>query len=246
MCIVSLYAKAKKHMNRCITEEYKRLRFCFYYSFVMATHRIPIIPTDIVKKKLGNWKEQYLEKYMVPKHNGCFIDIGAHVGWWTFFMASKGIEVHAFEPSPQSYPILAEKAKKYSSIHVYPVALGQECRDSKLMLHSQSGHDSLVKVEKDFSGKQALITIRTLDSFQFHNIGLIKIDTEQYEVPILLGATRTISVHKPRLIIEIHRPYKEQRQKITKILQKLGYVQLWYGKPHARQHLIADPKEVRL
>jgi len=191
-----------------------------------------------LKDKLSNREEKYLKKYMVPKNNGCFVDIGANTGYWTFLVAKKDIEVHAFEPSPQSYPILERKVKKYSKVHVYPCALGEQCYDANLSLHFQSGHDSLTKREYNFEGRQVIVTVKTLDSFNFPNVGLIKIDTEGYEIPILLGANRTISTQKPRLIIEVHRPYKKQKERIIEILEKFDYHWIVYGKHEARQHII--------
>jgi len=124
--------------------KYMRELFIFYYS---------------LKDKLSNREEKYLENYMIPKHNGCFVDIGANIGYWTLFVARKGIEVHAFEPSPQSYPILKRKVRKYPNVSAYPYALGEQCYDAKLSLHFQSGLDSLTKEEYTFEGRQVMVTV---------------------------------------------------------------------------------------
>ena len=44
--------------------------------------------------------------------------------------------------------------------------------------------------------------MRTLDSFGFTTIDLIKVDCEGYEVPILNGAKETILKNRPMMIVE--------------------------------------------
>ena len=133
--------------------------------------------------------------------------------------------MHAFEPSPNPRRILRMKAEKFPNVYVYPYALGEKHYTAELNLHSSSMVDSLVKKSDDF-WRQIKVTVKTLDSFNFENIGLIKIDTEGYEVPILLGAKETIQRNKPRLIIEVHKvnkSYQEELKTTTEILKELNY-----------------------
>lgn len=178
--------------------------------------------------------EPQLEKYM--DCCGSFIDVGSNVGVWTLYMAKKGIKVYAFEPNPQSFNFLKGLSKRYSNIVLFPYALGESDYTAKLKLHNSSGHNSLIIEHHDFTGNHILVTVRCLDSFDIQNVGLIKIDTEGYEVPVLLGARRTIEKWKPRLIIEVHAPYVEQRLKIKKILTMYGYHCITLV-----THIIGDP-----
>ena len=95
---------------------------------------------------------------------------------------------------------------------------------------------------KDLVERYITVPLRTLDSFNFKNVGLIKIDTEGYEVPVLLGAERTIKENKPRLIIEVHRVYKKKKMKrIIEILARHGYIWIIRYKPrksHPQPHII--------
>lgn len=185
--------------------------------------------------------EKYLEKYMIPKHNGCFIDAGASRGMWTFFVAKQGCTVHAFEPSPQPYQRLKRRAVSYPNVYPYPYALGDSNCEAKFNLHKFSGNDSLASKDEDFSGFQITVKVKTIDSHNFRDVGLIKIDTEGYELPILLGARRTIINNKPRLIIEVHAPYKQQIEKITALLNELGYCWVIKHKQWSSQpQIIAD------
>ncbi len=199
--------------------------FIFYRILQILKRRgIPIPKT--IPLNLYNYygTEKHLIPYMVPK-KGCFVDIGSNVGMWARFVAKKGFTVHAFEPDPRAINHLKELEKQFSSVYVYPYALGNNNGEIKLNLHESSEHDSLILKGEDFIGRQITIPIRTLDSFNLTNVGLIKIDTEGYEVPILLGAEQTIKENKPRLIVEVHdvMSYENEIERITNILSKHGY-----------------------
>jgi FkbM family methyltransferase len=165
--------------------------------------------------------EHHLEKYM--KCNSVFIDVGANVGLWTEYMAKKDVKVYAFEPSPEPFKKLKGLSKRYSNIVLFPHALGEADYKAELKLHKSSGHASLTMESSDYTGNHISVAVRSLDSFNIQDVGLIKIDTEGYEIPVLLGAKNTILKSKPRLIVEVHEPYTEQRVKIRQVLSMYGY-----------------------
>ena len=231
---MGLYDKAKTHI---IDVAWTRsLHFMFFRMLRIVDRRIPL--PKVVLKRVPS--EEYLVKYMVPKHNGCFVDVGANVGLWTFLLAEKNITVHAFEPSPRPQRTLKQNAERYFNVHVYPFALGEGNYEAKLNLHEISGHNSLIGRGKDFTGNQISVVVRTLDSFNLQNVGLIKIDTEGYEVPILLGARQTIAKHKPRLVIEVHITYIENIEKITTILKQLNYSWMICWRLGYARHIVCD------
>lgn len=77
--------------------------------------------------------------------------------------------------------------------------------------------------KKNFKYKKTQITIRTLDSFNLKP-DIIKIDTENYEFNIILGAIKTIKKNRP--IIMIENPSKQ----INILLNKLGFEKYQYLK----------------
>jgi hypothetical protein len=52
------------------------------------------------------------------------------------------------------------------------------------------------------SGHAQDIEVRTLDSYQFSDVDIIKIDVEGMEVPLLQGAEQTIRRNRPWILIE--------------------------------------------
>jgi FkbM family methyltransferase len=176
-------------------------------------------------------EEPFLEHFMVPERGRSLIDVGANVGYWASFVAKKGIEVCAFEPSPQTFNILKETAKKYPNMHCFPYALGEKDSTARMEVYANSWEGGVMDNKVDSSANKTVdVSLRTLDSLSLENVGVVKIDTEGYEVPILAGATKTILEHKPRLVIEVHKgngmamqTYDDEFKRIKNFLKTIGY-----------------------
>ena len=167
-------AKLKIHIKDFA--DAKSFRFVFYSILNIVNRRVHL-PQGIFANDITRMaREPHLEPYMVC--NGVFIDVGANVGMWTIYMAKKGVRAYAFEPSPHPFRVLENLNTKYPNIVPLPYALGEKSYLAKLSLHRASGHNGLVKQTHDFSGRQISIQVRTLDSFNIQNVGLIKIDTK--------------------------------------------------------------------
>lgn len=225
---MQVYNKLKAHVDDIALN--KSAKFAFYRFLEILNRRVPL-PNSTFRYSIADvYTEKYLEEYMCPRDGYCFVDVGASIGHWTIFVAKKGFEVHSFEPSPRPYSILKRRVRRYSNVHVYPIALGESQREATLMLFESFSPHSVVGSLADYAQMQkrgllgrVQIPVRTLDSFGFTNVGLIKIDTEGYEVPILLGAEQTIRECKPRLIIEVHPPFDVEKRRIIEILEDLNY-----------------------
>jgi len=180
----------------------------------------------------GNgYHEAFLTQYMWPEPDKCYIDIGANVGEWTQTIGETGYEVYAFEPSPTAFQILSKRMKSLSNVHLYPVALSDQDSTGRL---GYTGFSVCGVMDMEVNGipgaKTINVSVCKLDSFKIPNVGVIKIDTEGYETPILNGAKETITSQKPRLVIEVHKgtgkaasTYVAELQNIKTILEGFGY-----------------------
>lgn len=185
--------------------------------------------------------ESHLKPYMTPLHNGCFVDVGANFGRWTLYFANDNVEVHAFEPSPIPYSILERQTRSYQNVKLYACALGDRNGTVEINLHSQTGRNSIVIQSDSFIGSTATVQLRTLDSFKLANVGLLKIDTEGYEIPVLDGSRETIRRCNPRLIVEAHGDYELEKQRITNLVKQMGYQVLVKYRPETGQpHIIGE------
>lgn len=165
---------------------------------------------------------RYLPHLIKPGTVG--LDIGANKGMYAGLMAKKGMHVHAFEP----IPTLAKRLKNAlpRSVTVHQIALSNENGTANLMLPERTDQrDGFVyaslrtDIEKN-TGFTIPVKTRTLDSYEFKNLSLIKIDVEGFELTVLQGARQTIANNKPILILEL-----EERHTNRKIMDLIAEVE---------------------
>ena len=126
------------------------------------------------------------------------IDIGANVGLWSCELVEHFDQVIAFEPVEEFRKCFERNVKKSNYI-MHPCALGRE--ESFINMNIVEGNTGHSHIDTSSIG-QGTIPLKTLDSFNFDNIDMIKIDVEGFEEEILAGAEQTILRNKPILAIE--------------------------------------------
>lgn len=198
--------------------------------------------------------ENFLSSYMIPPQGKCLVDVGACVGLWALFAAKKGVEVYAFEPSPIAYNLLAKLAVNHPNLHTYPYALGDVNATQKMCISKyEIGAVMNQEQTKRVGGKTVVDqTVHTLDSMNLEQVGVLKIDTEGYEMPILRGAQKTIRKNQPLLIIEVHKEtgqaaktFEAELNRIQNQLKEFDYTWILHYRPvslrQMQPHIIAKP-----
>jgi len=150
------------------------------------------------------------------------IDIGANVGLWACDLVNVFKTVLAFEPV-EEFRLCFEKNIKTKNYQLFPVALGR-C-ESLIDMNVVQGNTGHSHINPNSLGK-GTIPLKTLDSYNFLDVDMIKIDVEGFEEEILAGAYDTIEQNKPVLVIEQQKhEYKNDREETPaiKILEKCGY-----------------------
>jgi FkbM family methyltransferase len=160
----------------------------------------------LVKRHLAAgipWEPHVLEQFsrhVVPGSTA--LDIGAHIGSLTVPLAravGKQGMVYAFEPQKRIYRELVHNLKLNHIDNVKPLRFAVGARNEVIEMNPTAVFDGRTKVGK--GGDRA--ELRTVDSFGFCNVSLIKIDVEGFEVEVLKGAERTIRTWHPVLVLEI-------------------------------------------
>ena len=125
------------------------------------------------------------------------VDIGAHVGLWSWQMAKDFAKVVAFEPIPIHRECYARNMQGVNNVTLYAVALGDETKDAfiKTRTPNSSGDTG---IEADGIPVQ----MRRLDEFELVSVDFIKVDCEGFEVFVMKGATDTLKRCKPCVIVE--------------------------------------------
>lgn len=188
----------------------------------MLNRAIDLLPDPLVWRVIHRvWKYQEPELRRLGDYlptNRTAVDIGTWWGPWTAAFAGQCPIVHSFEPQPQ----LAARLRRWvpANVTVHQAAVSN--RAGQAILHRPDalpGTDGLATLRSTTDGPSEAVgkeTVEvetvTIDSCSLHNVGLMKIDVEGFELQVLGGAQETIARDRPRLMIEI-----EQRHLDTPI-----------------------------
>lgn len=131
------------------------------------------------------------------KRNGVAVDIGAHIGLWSYNLAYRFELVHAFEPVATHRECFMKNVVHAvpGEVILHPCALGAIEQTVSIATTPGSSGDSQVRPGTE-------IPMKLLDSFNLENVDLIKVDCEGYEENALIGAIKTIEQWKPTIIVE--------------------------------------------
>lgn len=139
--------------------------------------------------------------------NKTAIDIGANNGLYTYFLARICNNVIAFEPHEKLYEFLVKATPK--NVTVINKGLSDTTTTADFHIPLIKGKESFnissleTAMVSQFETIVRQIEIVPLDSYEYQNVGFIKIDVEGHEINVLKGATETIEKSKPVLQIEI-------------------------------------------
>ncbi len=161
------------------------------------------------------YEQHLLEEIYREQFTGMALDVGAHVGNHTLYMAAIcGLQVMAFEPTHMAD--LETNLKLNPELEVIPVpfALGARFGAAKLV-----GKDRFEMTDPGTPEAQALVV--PLDMFGLTQCSVIKVDIEDMEPEFLKGALDTLSRCKPVLYLEARDRAHEIA--IEKILKPAGY-----------------------
>ncbi|HXO04452.1 MAG TPA: FkbM family methyltransferase [Candidatus Sulfotelmatobacter sp.] len=155
-----------------------------------------------------------MKRFMKP--GDVFVDVGANVGYLSAFAAGivgKRGQVHCFEPVPAYFDRLQRLVELNPEHSITPncKAAGEESGSCTIYVTREPGQNTMVLAYK--SGPEVISTLKVpvvrLDSYlaerKINRIGLVKIDAEGYELPILKGLQGFFerSEQRPAIICEI-------------------------------------------
>jgi FkbM family methyltransferase len=180
---------------------------------------IPCYFDDNYNKSIAELVDQHTDEGPYGYSDGYFdvtvkkddvvIDVGAWIGDFSAYAASKGATVYAFEPVNDTFQLL-RKTQSLNNIKeggIYPIQKGlgdRECEMDISINEVSSGGNSIVTKRDDISVKER-ISITTLDRFVEENklerVDFIKSDIEGAERDMLRGAANVLKTFAPKLAI---------------------------------------------
>lgn len=127
------------------------------------------------------------------------VDVGGHVGLWSFNLAPAFQQVHAFEPVAMMRECFLRNVEAHN-VTLHEVALGAERGAVSMHTTEHSTGDSWVSGQGD-------IPMFALDDLALVEVDFIKIDVEGYEAAVVAGARDTILRCRPIMCVEQKRDF---------------------------------------
>ena len=123
------------------------------------------------------------------------VDVGAHVGLWSMWLAKAFGTLHAFEPYDRLAALFRLNVPD-DNVTLHPVALGAGPGTCAIAPDAHSSGDTFVRPgEGD-------VPIHTLDSYGLNDVDFIKIDVEGLELAVAQGARETLLRCRPLVCVE--------------------------------------------
>lgn len=181
---------------------------------------------QVIYGRLSYQYGKYTTAIPYIKNMRTVIDVGGHIGLWSYFLSKDFADVKAFEPMEIHRQCFAKNLIDAHNVELLGCALGEV--ESMVDLETRtpdSSGDTQVDPESIGSGKTPM---KPLDWFGFEDVDLIKIDCEGFEEFVLRGAVETLEKWKPCVIVEQKRDmsarYGLEKQSAVKFLEDLGAV----------------------
>jgi FkbM family methyltransferase len=157
----------------------------------------------------ATWGEHELAalNIFVPR-GGTAIDVGANDGVFAFAFSTLVDRVEAFEPNPD-YARFARRMLG-SRGRVHEIALSNKAGAAEFLVPVSEdgtvlhlGGSLRQSAASQFKTLRFDVAVRTLDSYAFEEVRVIKIDVEGSEMEVLEGGRETIERNRPALIVEL-------------------------------------------
>ncbi len=150
------------------------------------------------------------------------VDVGGHVGLWSYNLAHNFATVFAFEPVAEHRACFEKNLEGVSQhVHLHAMALGAV--NGSVSMHTEKGSSGNTTV----AGKGD-IPLRRLDELDIVDVDFMKLDCEGYEENVLRGGQALIDACRPVIVVEQKRDHAAKMGLETlgavSFLKTLGYV----------------------
>ena len=193
----------------------------------------PIDREIYLKNKYEDGQITFLKKKIDENGIKIFIDIGAHMGFYSINLSKKKIDIHAFEPIIENFNQLEKNIflNKIHNIKTYNCALSNIKKTSTMWVPDQdrTGGFAIYNRNDEDLKKYNIknITTRVIQSdigddlLDIKNsILAIKIDVERHEEEVLNGINMLLENNEIIIQIEI---FNERKKKIFDLLKNKNY-----------------------
>lgn len=167
------------------------------------------------------------------------IDVGAHIGLVTLGLRDLAAQIHAFEAQRIIWQMLVGNLALNSveNVRCYHVALGAKAGRLEIPKFDYGkymafgcvrfGRDNPPDIGQVQGQSTETVEARTLDSFNFQRVDLLKCDVEHMDGDVMVGATETIMRCRPAIFVEVND--KANADAIAALMSEWDY-DVWHHK----------------
>lgn len=205
-------------------------------------------------------REEILFMNTILKKGHIFIDIGANIGLFSIHASSRVGEtgaIYSFEPTNITFNRLLENIEINNIKNITPINIAISNSTGTTILNvSEDGFDAWNSIAEPTSGSiftKQVVNTTTLDDYlsemqiEIDKIGLIKIDVEGWEIPVIQGAKELLSQpNSPNLMIEFTEENARSAgyncQDLYRLIESFGYSWFKYNsKKNILEHCEIKP-----
>lgn len=179
-----------------------------------------------------DWIANYEKFISASKEHKVVVQAGGNCGLYPFLYSNYFDRVFTFEPDKDNFVVLSENC---DLDNIYKFNAGLSYKTEFLRFSKVApGNVGMHKVTDN--GETEIFTM-TIDSLDLPECSLIHLDIEEHEYFALLGAKKTLTKHRPAVIIEFTKHEKE----IESFFEELNYKLVdEFGDPKNRIYQPAD------
>lgn len=163
---------------------------------------------------------------------GLILDIGANIGITAIPLArlKKEQDVYAFEPILENFKTLKRVASFYKvkNLNLFQTALGNSEGTLRMVMPISSkaklqGLSKVCETTTNEPGVYYNVPVKRVDELigKDEVVSAIKIDVENYEYEVLMGATNVLKKDKPIVYCELWD--NQKRRKVFDFMKNIGY-----------------------
>ena len=189
------------------------------YNYMLPYNNIySHLDKGIFKNSIIEWCKELSNKDRI------MLDIGSHTGTFSISLSNYYKKIYAFEPQKMTYYALCGGVALSNCHNIecvnYAIGSQEQVGNCNLNIIREDGFGSTLLEPINPIISQELVRVRTLDSFNFTNIGFIKLNTEGNELNVLKGSLNTLKEsNNPSILFKSN----NKNYELYNFLHNIGY-----------------------
>jgi len=166
--------------------------------------RAKVFSSDVFVTQANlDWNAEYILAAFLNSLplRGDFLDVGAHIGYYSVLLRPCVRQIYAFEPDARNHPYLAAAFARLDRAEIVPQAVADQ--PGELVL-CDDGESSVSHIDPSATTGR-FVPVTTIDQFcaaREAAPSAIKIDIEGYDILAILGAVETLRRDAPVILVE--------------------------------------------